>query len=59
MRQKGLTLIPTRVYTKDGRIKCEIALAKGKRTHDKRDAKRKAVEEAEAREAVLRRQRRR
>jgi len=59
VRQKGLTLIPTRVYTKDGRIKCEIALAKGKRTHDKRDAKRKAVEEAEAREAVLRRQRRR
>lgn len=59
VRQKGLTLIPTRVYAKNGRIKCEIALAKGKQSHDKRDAKRKAVEEAEAREAVLRRQRRR
>ena len=59
VRQKGLTLIPTRVYAKNGRIKCEIALAKGKQAHDKRDAKRKAVEEAEAREAVLRRQRRR
>ena len=57
VRQKGLTLIPTRVYAKNGRIKCEIALAKGKQAHDKRDAKRKAVEEAEAREAVLRRQR--
>lgn len=59
VRQKGLTLIPTRIYAKNGRIKCEIALAKGKQAHDKRDAKRKAVEEAEAREAVLRRQRRR
>ena len=59
VRQKGLTLIPTRVYTKDGRIKCEIALAKGKQVHDKRDAKRKALEEAEAREAAQRRSKRR
>ena len=55
IRQKGLTLVPTRVYTSNGRIKCEIALARGKHTHDKRDAKRKAIEEAEAREAVGRR----
>ena len=54
-RQKGLTLIPTRVYASNGRIKCEIALAKGKQLHDKRDAKRKAIEESEAREAVERR----
>lgn len=54
-RQKGLTLVPTRVYASNGRIKCEIALARGKRVHDKRDAKRKAIEESEAREAVARR----
>ena len=58
-RQKGLTLVPMRIYTKDGRIKCEIAVAKGKRLHDKRDAKRKAVERAEARESVLQRDGRR
>lgn len=58
-RQKGMTLVPMRIYTKDGRIKCEIAVAKGKQLHDKRHAKRKAVELAEARETVLRRDGRR
>ncbi len=53
-RQKGLTLVPTRVYLKNGRIKCEIALARGKQVHDKRDSKRKAIEEAEARDAMHR-----
>jgi SsrA-binding protein len=37
VQEKGLTLIPTRIYLKDGRIKVEIALAKGKRMHDKRE----------------------
>lgn len=55
VRHKGLTLIPTRIYTANGRIKCEIALAQGKQLRDKREAKRKAVEEAEARDAVARR----
>ena len=55
VRQKGLTLIPTRVYTKNGRIKCEIALAKGRQLYDKRAEKRKAIEKDEAREAVARR----
>lgn len=55
VRQKGLTLIPTQVYAVNGRIKCEIALAKGKLLHDKRDAKRKAVEESEARDIVSQR----
>ncbi|MGL6074582.1 MAG: SsrA-binding protein SmpB [Fimbriiglobus sp.] len=36
--QRGFTLIPTRMYFKDGRAKVEIAVAKGKQTHDKRDA---------------------
>ena len=34
--EKGYTLIPTKVYFKDGKAKVEIALAKGKKLHDKR-----------------------
>lgn len=37
IRQKGMTVIPTRVYLKDGRAKVEIALARGKRAFDKRE----------------------
>ena len=35
-REKGLTLVPTRLYFRDGRVKAEIALAKGKDVGDKR-----------------------
>ena len=38
VRQKGVTIIPTRVYLKNGRAKVEIALARGKKLHDKRHA---------------------
>jgi len=38
IRQKGVTIVPTRVYLKDGRAKLEIAIAKGKKLHDKREA---------------------
>src|SRR5438067_2373778 len=34
-REKGLSLIPTKIYLKGGRIKCEIAVAKGKKQYDK------------------------
>jgi SsrA-binding protein len=37
VRQKGMTIIPTRVYLKDGRAKVEIALARGKKSYDKRE----------------------
>ncbi len=37
-REKGLTLVPTRIYFKGGRAKVEIALAKGKDVGDKRQA---------------------
>jgi SsrA-binding protein len=40
-RERGLTVVPTRMYFKDGRAKVEIALAKGKDVHDKRDTIRK------------------
>jgi SsrA-binding protein len=36
VREKGLTLVPTRMYWKDGRVKVELALARGKQTIDKR-----------------------
>jgi SsrA-binding protein len=36
VREKGLTLVPTRLYFKDGRVKLEIALARGKDRGDKR-----------------------
>jgi SsrA-binding protein len=36
VRQKGVTIIPLRVYLKDGRAKLEIAVAKGKKLYDKR-----------------------
>jgi SsrA-binding protein len=37
IEQKGYTLVPLNLHWKNGRIKCEIALAKGKAEHDKRD----------------------
>jgi SsrA-binding protein len=36
--QKGFTIIPTKVYLKNGFVKVEIAIAKGKKTHDKRES---------------------
>ena len=37
VEQKGYTLVPINLHWKNGRVKCEIALAKGKKEHDKRD----------------------
>lgn len=54
-RDKGLSLIPTRIYLKNGRIKCELALARGKKLHDKREADRARTAEAEARAEIRRR----
>ena len=39
--EKGLTLVPTRMYFKNGKIKVAIALAKGKQDHDKRETLRR------------------
>ena len=56
-QEKGLTVIPTKIYLKNGLVKCELAVGKGKKLHDKREAERKRETEAEARAAVGRRQR--
>jgi SsrA-binding protein len=53
-QQKGYTLVPTRMYFKNGKIKCEIALAKGKQSWDKRETERRRTADREAREAMAR-----
>ena len=53
-QQRGLTLIPTRLYFRNGRVKVEMALAKGKQTWDKRETERRRTADREAREAIAR-----
>lgn len=52
--QKGLTLIPTRLYFRNGKAKCELALARGKQDWDKRETERRRTADKEAREAIAR-----
>lgn len=54
-REKGLSLIPTKIYLKNGRIKCELASAKGKKLWDKRQTERARSAEADARAEMRRR----
>ena len=49
---KGHTLIPTRLYFRNGRVKCELAVAKGKQDWDKRETERRREADREARAAV-------
>jgi SsrA-binding protein len=53
--ERGLTLVPLRAYLKNGRVKLEIGLARGKHAHDKREAIKRKDEEREARQALRRR----
>lgn len=53
-QQKGFTLIPTRLYFRNGRVKCELALAKGKQDWDKRETERNREADREARAAIAR-----
>ena len=55
--QKGFTLIPTRLYFRNGRVKCELALAKGKQEWDKRETEKKRENDKEAKAAIARSQR--
>ncbi|MGA7157475.1 MAG: SsrA-binding protein SmpB [Acidobacteriaceae bacterium] len=57
-KQKGFTLIPVKLYFKNGRVKCELALAKGKQDWDKRETERKREADKEAKSAIARSQRR-
>jgi SsrA-binding protein len=53
-QQKGLTLIPTRLYFRNGRVKVELAVAKGKQNWDKRETERRKTADKEAKEAMAR-----
>ena len=50
--EKGLTLVPVRAYFKNGKVKVEIALARGKRDYDKREAIKRKDIERETQQAV-------
>jgi SsrA-binding protein len=50
--ERGLTLVPLKVYLKNGRLKCELALAKGRKVHDKREVERKKTIDKETRQAL-------
>ncbi len=50
--ERGLTLVPLRMYLKDGLLKCEVALAKGRKVHDKREVSRRKTIEKETKQAV-------
>jgi SsrA-binding protein len=50
--EKGLTLVPLRLYLKAGRLKCELALAKGRKVHDKREVSRQKTIDKETRQVL-------
>jgi SsrA-binding protein len=54
-RERGLTIVPTKLYLKGGLIKVEIAVGKGKKFHDKREAVKAREMQAEAKAALGRR----
>lgn len=57
-QQKGMTIVPLTVYFRDGTAKCELAIAKGKKFHDRREAERRKEAKREADEAIYRSRRR-
>jgi SsrA-binding protein len=54
-REGGLTLVPLKLYFSDGKVKVELALARGKRAHDKRQTLAKRDAEREIRRVMGRR----
>jgi SsrA-binding protein len=55
--EKGMTLVPVRLYFKNNRVKVAVSLAKGKQVHDKREAIKRRETDRETRAAVKERQR--
>jgi len=53
-REKGLTLVPTKLYLKEGLIKIELAVGRGKKIHDKRESEREREMKDEARAGLRR-----
>jgi SsrA-binding protein len=57
VQEKGLTLVPTKMYLKNGRIKVELAVAKGKKLYDKRETERRREADREAHKMMKERSR--
>jgi SsrA-binding protein len=55
-RERGLTIVPLSLYFQDGRAKVEIAVARGKKNYDKRQALRERQDNREAARAMARRE---
>ncbi len=54
LREQGLTCVPLKIYFKEGRVKLEIGLAKGKKLHDKRESIKKRDVDQQIRQAKAR-----
>jgi SsrA-binding protein len=54
-QEKGLTLVPLRVYLRRGKIKVELGIAKGKKLYDKRETERRKEADRESRAALKQR----
>ncbi|HXN28008.1 MAG TPA: SsrA-binding protein SmpB [Candidatus Acidoferrales bacterium] len=57
-QQKGMTIVPTKIYFRDGIAKCELAVAQGKKFHDRRESEKQKEAKREASEAMYRSRRR-
>lgn len=54
IQQKGMTVVPLKIYFRDGLAKCELAIGKGKKFHDRRESERRKEAKREADEAISR-----
>lgn len=57
-QQKGMTIVPLKIYFRDGIAKCELAVARGKKFHDRRESERRKEAKREADDAIYRSRRR-
>ncbi|MBL8151389.1 MAG: SsrA-binding protein SmpB [Blastocatellia bacterium] len=57
VQEKGLTLVPTKLYFKRGRVKAEVGIARGKKLFDKRETEKKRLVDRETRAFIKERNR--
>src|ERR1700722_13497171 len=57
-QQKGMTIVPTKIYFRAGIPKCELTVARGKKFHDRRESERQKEAKREAADAIFRSRRR-
>src|ERR1700741_3885898 len=58
IQQKGMPIVPQKFYFRDGMAKCELAVGKGKKFHDRRESEKQKEAKREANEAISRSRRR-